>query len=76
LITIYIGRGKKDKLNKVDIVGFLCKQGGLQKDEIGQIDVMAHHSYVAVARKKAKQMLSNTSGLKIKNQKTIIEISK
>lgn len=75
-ITIYIGRGKKDKLNKVDIVGFLCKQGGLQKDEIGQIDVMAHHSYVAVARKKAKQMLSNTSGLKIKNQKTIIEISK
>ena len=28
--TLYIGRGKKDKLSKMDVVGFLCKKGGLK----------------------------------------------
>ena len=37
--TIYIGKGKKDKISKMDIVGFLCKKGGLNASEIGKIDV-------------------------------------
>jgi superfamily II DNA/RNA helicase len=31
--TLYIGRGKKDKVNKVDIVGFLSKTGGLTREQ-------------------------------------------
>ena len=27
--TLYIGKGKKDKISKADVVGFLCKTGGL-----------------------------------------------
>ncbi len=33
--TLYIGKGKKDKLNKVDIVGFLYKKGGLVGEDVG-----------------------------------------
>lgn len=71
--TLYIGRGKKEKLSKVDIVGLLCKKGGLCSEEIGKIDVKEHKSYVAVVRKKVRSLLNNIKGEKIKGMKTLIE---
>ena len=71
--TLYIGKGKKDKINKIDIVGFLSKVGGLQKDEIGRIDVKDHYAFVAISRKRVKSTLKNVEGKKIKGIKTIIE---
>lgn len=72
-ITLYIGKGKKDKINKIDIVGFLSKIGGLQKDEIGRIDVKDHYAFVAVARDQERAVLSRVKGQKIKGIKCIIE---
>jgi superfamily II DNA/RNA helicase len=74
--TLYIGKGKKDKLNKTDIVGFLCKKGGLNNKDIGLIDVKDHYSFVAVSRKKLNQTLNQIEGEKIKSLKTIIEEAK
>jgi len=71
--TLYIGKGKKDKLSKGDIVGFLIKKGNLGKEDIGQIDVKQHYSFVAIKRKKMKQALTLLRGEKIKSMKTIIE---
>lgn len=74
--TLYIGKGKKDKLNKVDIVGFLCKKGGLSGGDIGRIDVKEHNVFVAVKRSKVRQLLSLVQGEKIKGLKTLIEEAK
>lgn len=71
--TIYIGKGKKDKLSKGDIVGYLCKTGGLKGDEIGRIDVNERYTYVAVARSRVRQLLRLTAGTKIKGMKTVVE---
>lgn len=71
--SLYIGKGKKDKLSKGDIAGFLMKTGGLTKEEVGRIDVRDHYSYVAVARRRAGEVLSRLRGQKIKGIKTIIE---
>jgi len=71
--SLYIGRGKKDKLSKMDIVGFLCKKGGLKANDIGRIDVVDHHAYVAVSTARLKTVLQRISGEKIKNMKTLIE---
>ncbi len=71
--TLYIGKGKRDKLNKVDIVGFLYKKGGLAKDDIGQVDVRDHYAFVAVRREKVRQLLVLVRGEKIKGMKTLIE---
>lgn len=71
--TLYIGKGKKDKLNKVDIVGFLYKKGGLAREDVGQVDVKEHYAFVAVRRSKMKQLLTLIRGEKIKGMKTIIE---
>lgn len=70
---IYIGRGKRDKLSKGDILGFLCKQGGLTSADIGRIDVAAHHAYAAVLRTRVKGLLKQVAGEKIKGMKTLIE---
>ena len=73
MCTLYIGKGKKDKLSKGDIVGFLCKKGGLTADEIGRIDIKDRYTYAAVKREKLQQVLRLTQGEKIKGIKTIIE---
>ena len=73
MTTLYIGKGKKDKISKGDIVGFLCKNGGLKADEIGRIDVKDRYAYVAIKREKLKQVLRQTQGEKIKGIKTVIE---
>jgi len=73
MATIYIGKGKNDKISKMDIVGFLCKKGGLNKNEIGRIDVKDRYAYAAVARTKLTQVLKMVNGEKIKGIRTIIE---
>ena len=73
MATIYIGKGKKDKISKGDIVGFLCKTGGLRSDQIGRIDVKDRYAYAAIQRDKLQQVLKQTQGEKIKGIKTIIE---
>lgn len=74
--TLYIGKGKKDKLNRIDIVGFLYKKGGLAREDVGQVDVKEHHAFVAVRRSKVRQLLTLVRGEKIKGMKTIIEEAK
>lgn len=71
--TLYIGRGKKDKINKVDIVGFLSKTGGLEREQLGMVTVFPHWSFAAVDRTCIRQLMSRIEGQKIKGQKTIIE---
>ena len=73
MATLYIGKGKKDKISKGDIVGFLCKNAGLTASEIGRIDVKERYCYVAVARPKLKQTLKLVQGKKIKGIKTLVE---
>ena len=73
---LYIGRGKKDKLSKGDIVGFLCKTGGLKASDIGMIDVRERYAYVAVRTATVKQTLRNVAGEKIKKMATKIELLK
>ena len=73
MATLYIGKGKKDKVSKGDIVGFLCKKGGLNASEIGRIDVMQRYAYAAVAKKKLAGVLRMTSGEKIKGIRTVVE---
>ena len=46
-VTLFIAARKKDKVNKVDIVGFLSNRGELKKEDIGLIEVKDFFSFVA-----------------------------
>lgn len=73
--TVYISGGKKDKINKIDLVGFFLKQGRLKKEELGKIEVFDKFSYVAIDNNKVKQVLSLISEEKIKKKRYKIEIA-
>ena len=73
MATLYIGKGKKDKISKGDIVGFLCKIGGLEPTDIGRIDVKDRYAYVAIRREKLQQAVQQTKDEKIKGIRTIVE---
>ena len=72
-VTLYIGKGKKDKLSRIDIAGFLYKKGNLSREDVGAIDVKEHYAFVAIRRGKVKQLLTLIRGEKIKGMKTVIE---
>ena len=73
--TIYISAGKKDKVNKVDIVGYLIKKGELAKEDVGIIEVKDTTSYVAVARNKVKDVLKKLANEKLKGKKIKMELA-
>lgn len=74
--TLYLGAGRKDKINKMDIVGLLLKKGDLQKDELGLIEVLDYSSYAAVKRSKLENTLDLIKNEKIKNKRIKIEESR
>ncbi len=74
--TLYISGGKKDKLSKMDIVGFLSKKGNLQKDDIGKIEVLDFMSFVAVRKDLADGLLQAIQSEKMKGKKYKIVVTK
>ena len=74
--TIFIAAGKKDKVNKVDIVGFLTNKGQLKKEDIGLIEVKDFFSFVAIRKVKMAHTLQLIRNEKIKNRKVKIDIAK
>lgn len=67
--TIHISAGKKEKLSKGDIAGFLIKEGGYQAGEIGRIDVYDHYSLATVPSEGAAARIKELSAKKIKGTK-------
>lgn len=74
--TLFISAGKKNKINKIDIVGFLSKKGDLKKEDIGLIDVKDFSSFVAVRKSKAGYVLQQVKDEKMKNKSVKIYIAK
>ena len=74
MATLYFQAGKKEKLSRGDIMGFIASNGGIKASEIGRIDVRDHYALAAVPRDEAKQVLTNLQHLKIKGKKVRISI--
>jgi superfamily II DNA/RNA helicase len=70
--TVYLNGGKKDKLNKVDIVGLFIQKGKLTKEELGLIMVKDHNCFVAVKKNKIASLLKGVRDEKIKGKKFLI----
>ncbi len=70
--TVYINGGKKDKINKVDIVGLFIQKGKLAKEDIGLIVVKDTNSFVAVKKSKLQLLLKSIQQEKLKGKKMLI----
>lgn len=75
-VTLYIPLGKKDKVNKIDVVGFLSNVGELKKEDIGIIDSKDYHTFVGIRKTKAAHTYTLIKEARIKGKKAKPEIVK
>lgn len=72
--TLYFNVGKKEKISRGDIVGFLIAKGGLEAGQIGRIALRDHSALVAVPRNDAKRLVKALAPEKIKNTRAKISL--
>ena len=75
-VTLYISGGRKNKLNKVDIVGFFSQKGQLDKGDLGRIEVQDFISFAAVKREKVGPLLTKIRDEKMKGKKYKVEVAR
>ncbi len=74
--TLYISGGKKNKLNKIDVVGFLLQKGELGKEDLGLIEVKDFMTFAAVKSSKVTSVLNLIRDQKMKGKKFKIEVAR
>lgn len=70
--TLHFNAGKKEKISRGDVVGFMINKGGLDSSQVGKIVVKDHCVLVALPRNKADEVLSALMPHKIKNKRVRI----
>lgn len=74
--TLYFQAGKKEKLSRGDIMGFIANNGDITPESIGRIDVRDHYAIAAVPYQQAGEVLKRLQGLRIKGKKVRISLLK
>ena len=73
--TVYFQAGKKEKLSRGDIMGFVANHAdGVKPNEIGRIEVRDHYSLVALPRDKAQKAVIAMNQCRIKGAKVRISL--
>lgn len=72
--TLYINAGKKEKISRGDIAGYMIKTGGLEPDQVGLIKVSDHSALVAVPADTVSELLPRLNAAKLKN--TRVKVAK
>ena len=72
--TLFISGGRKDKISKGDIAGLFMKQGALEKDELGVIELKNDCAFVAVKSDKAQEVCQKLNNSKLKNKKVRVSV--
>ncbi len=70
--TLFISGGRKDKISKGDLAGFLIKQGGLKNEELGVIELKTDCAFVAVWHSKAAMICKELNNERLKKRKVRI----
>lgn len=70
--TLFISGGRKDKVSKGDIAGLFFKIGGLEKDQLGIIELKSDCAFVAVASSVANHVIQKVDNQRVKKKKVRI----
>lgn len=72
LASLYFSAGKKEKISRGDIVGFIVANSDLQASQIGKIMVHDHYSVCAVPAVGVSALVSQLNTAKLKGKKVKI----
>jgi superfamily II DNA/RNA helicase len=72
--TVYISGGRTNKISKGDIAGLFLKQGNLNKDQLGVIELKTDCAFVGVKTDQISQLLEKVNQVKLKEKKVRISL--
>ena len=72
--TLFISGGRKDKISKGDIAGLLFKQGQLNRDQLGIIELKKDCAFVAVHKSEATRVIQKVNNTRLKNKKVRVSV--
>ncbi|MDN6280867.1 MAG: DEAD/DEAH box helicase [Psychroflexus sp.] len=72
--TLYITGGRRDKISKGDVAGLFLKQGQIQKEQLGVIELKQNCTYVGVHTDIANKLVEKTNNTKLKKKKVRISL--
>ncbi len=67
--TLFISGGRKDKISKGDIAGLFMKEGKLEKNQLGIIELKQDCAFVAVEASVAERMVEQFNNTRLKKKK-------
>lgn len=72
--TLFVSGGRKDKISKGDIAGLFFKEGGLNKDQLGNIELKPDCAFVAVPLDLADELAEKLNNSRLKKKKVRITV--
>ncbi|MBU2973097.1 DEAD/DEAH box helicase [Zobellia sp. B3R18] len=72
--TLFISGGRKDKISKGDIAGLFFKQGGLNKDQLGIIELKQDCAFVSIPVSLADKLTKKLNNSRLKNKKVRVTV--
>lgn len=66
---LYVSGGKREKLSKGDLLGWLVKEAGVEPASIGKLSVFDHYSLITVKKSDVGKILDASRRSKIKGEK-------
>jgi ATP-dependent RNA helicase DeaD len=75
-IRLFFSIGRKDKVNPKLLLQFLSETAGVNKEDIGDIDILENFTFADVSEAVVDVILKRTSGKKLGGRRVNIEVSK
>ncbi|WP_139957997.1 DEAD/DEAH box helicase [Flavicella sediminum] len=72
--TLFISGGRKDKISKGDIAGLFFKQGEINRDQLGTIDLKQDCAFVAVPLTIASKLVEKLNNSRLKKKKVRVTL--
>jgi superfamily II DNA/RNA helicase len=68
-VTVFVSGGRRDKISKGDIAGFFLKEGVLNQQQLGLIELKPDCAFVAVSAKIVKPLIEKLNNKRLKKRK-------
>ncbi len=73
---VFVSVGTKDRASAKDLVGALIKEAGLEKNQIGKIDVRESFSLVEIAAPVTEQAVRRLSGVSVRGRRVTARVDR
>lgn len=70
--TLYLNAGRRDKISKGDIAGYILHNCALEVTQLGRIDLCDHSAYVAIPAEMVSSLMESLKDCKLKGRRVRI----